>query len=251
MAVNTRAKLKDYVLRKLGYPVIEINVDDDQVEDRISDALQLFQKYHYDGTERLYLKHQITANNVTDQYIPVPNTIVQVCNIFPFGSSGGSTSSSSPNYIFNINYQIRLSDLYDFSGSISHYAAAKSYIETLNMVLTGTPGIRYREKNQKLYIDIEWGTDLKEGDFIIIECFGIIDPDTYGHVWDDEWLKAYATALVKYQWGSNTKKYINVNLPGGVQMTGQQLFDEAKEEVKELKAELRDSYEEPPGFFVG
>jgi len=244
---GTRAQLKDWCLRRLGFPVIEINVDDDQVEDRIDEALQYFQDFHFDGVERWYLKHQVSSTDITNEYIPITNdAVIGINRIFPVSSTNASVN------MFDLRYQLRLHELYDFtSTSYVNYVLTQQHIRTLDMLFAGENPIRFNRHNRKLYLDWNWTGDITAGEYIIIEGFIILDPDTYTNVYNDRMLKRYATALIKRQWGSNLKKFSGMSLPGGVNINGQQIYDEAVQEIKELEEEIRNTYEEPPQFLVG
>ena len=219
---STKATLKTYCLRALGYGVIDINVSDDQVDDRLDEALQYFAQYHYDGIERMYLKHKITQTEIdraktdasvtaTDKvdssitadwlegkgYIPIPDTIVSVVQVFPF-------DDSSTNNMFDIRYQMRLNDLYDFSStSIIHYQMTMQHIDYLSHLLTGEVPIRFNQHQNRLYLDMDWSNDVSADEYIIIECYRKLDPTTWTDIYDDIYLKRYATTLIKRQWGAN------------------------------------------------
>jgi hypothetical protein len=242
----SREQLKDWCLRQLGFPVIEINVDDDQVEDRIDEALQYFQDFHFDGVERWYLKHQITEQNKIDKYIPITDNIIGINRIFPVGSTNASVN------MFDLRYQLRLHELYDFtSTSYVNYVLTQQHIRTLDMLFSGETPVRFNRHTSKLYIDHNWISGVVVGEWIVIECFIIIDPSTYTKVYNDLMLKRLATAYIKKQWGNNMKKFGGMQLPGGITMNGQQIYNEAVDEIKELEDKIRDTYEEPPQFLVG
>jgi len=242
----SREQLKDWCLRQLGFPVIEINVDDDQVEDRIDEALQYFQDFHFDGVERWYLKHQVTAQNIADKYIPITDNIIGINRIFPVGSTNASVN------MFDLRYQLRLHELYDFtSTSYVNYTLTMQHIRTLDMLFSGETPIRFNRHSNKLYIDWDWNYDIQPGEWIVIEGFIILDPNTYTDVYNDRMLKKLATAYIKKQWGNNMKKFAGMQLPGGIQMNGQAIYEEAVAEIKEVEDLIRDTYEEPPQFLVG
>jgi len=243
---SSRQELKDWCLRQLGFPVIDINVDDDQVDDRIDDALSYFQQFHYDGVERWYLKHQITQENIDNQYIPVTDNIIGVTRIFPVGSTNASVN------MFDLRYQLRLHELYDFtSTSYVNYVLTMQHIRTLDMLFSGETPLRFNRHTDKLYIDWDWNYDIQPGEWIIIEGFIVVDPDTYKDIYNDRMLKKLATAYIKKQWGNNMKKFAGMQLPGGITMNGQQIYEEAVTEIKELEDLIRDTYEEPPQFCLG
>lgn len=242
----SREQMKDWCLRDLGFPVIEINVDDDQVDDRVEEAFSYFQQFHFDGVERWYLKHQITQTDIANEYISIPDSIIGVNRIFPIGSTNASVN------MFDLRYQLRLHELYDFtSTSYVNYVLTQQHIRTLDMLFSGETPIRFNRHTGKLYIDQNWISGVQAGEWIIIESFIIIDPNTYTKVYGDRMLLKYATALIKKQWGNNMKKFGGMQLPGGITMNGQAIFDEAVQEIKDLEALIRDTYEEPPQFLVG
>jgi len=242
----SREQMKDWCLRDLGFPVIEINVDDDQVDNRIDEAFSYFQQFHFDGVERWYLKHQVTSTDITNEYIPIPDSILGINRIFPIGSTNASVN------MFDLRYQLRLHELYDFtSTSYVNYVLTQQHIRTLDMLFSGETPIRFNRHTNKLYIDQNWISGIQAGEWIVIEGFIILDPNTYTKVYGDRMLLKYATALIKKQWGNNMKKFGGMQLPGGITMNGQTIFDEAVQEIKDLEALIRDTYEEPPQFLVG
>lgn len=249
---TSRSQLKDYCLRKLGFPVIDINVDDDQLEDRIDDALQKFRDYHYDGTEEIYLAHAVTAGDVSNNYITVADSIIGVSRVLPISSGSISSDSQQGFNIFDINYQIRLNDFYNLlSSSYTYYVIAREHLAMLDMIITGELPFKYNKKVNQIQIQMDWANRVAVGDYLAFEAVRIVDPDTYNKVFNDSWLKEYTTALFKEQWGSNLKKYGNFVLPGGMVINGQQIYDEAVVELKELDEKLRDVYESPPQMLVG
>lgn len=246
---NSRQELIDYALRNLGAPVIRINADEAQLDDRVDDAIQLFQEYHYDGTKRQYITHQVTSSDVTNKYIPVPDTIQYIKRLMPIRSRSGSSAS-----MFDIRYQIHLNDLFDlaYAGTISHYYQTKQYIDLLEQVIHGFDEFEWSRFEDRLYLpSVKWGTDIKAGDYLMIEAHVVVDPTTYTEFYNDRWLKKYVTALFKRQWGANIGKFENVQLPGGAILNGQQLYDQGDGEVKEIEEQLRNEFEAPLGFIVG
>ena len=242
----SREQLKDWCLRQLGHPVIEINVDDDQVDDRIDEAFQYFQDFHFDGVERWYLKHQITQENKDNGWIPITENIIGVTRIFSIGSTNASIN------MFDLRYQLRLHELYDFtSTSYVNYALTMQHIRTLDMLFSGEQPIRFNRHTDKLYIDMNWDSGLDVGEYVVIEGYIIVDPTAYSDVYNDRMLKRLATALIKKQWGNNMKKFNGMQLPGGITMNGQQIYEEADAEIKEIEELIRLTYEEPPQFLVG
>ena len=242
----SREQFKEYCLRELGKPVIEINVDDDQVDDRVDQALSYYWDYHFDGSEKAYYKHQITSQNITDKFITLPENIIGAVNIFPIGDPSLSASD-----IFNIRYQIALNDLYTLTSvSLVPYYMAMQHLATVSDVLVGRQPIRYSRHKNKLYIDMDW-TKLDVGQYIIVEAYEIVDPTVYSDVWKDRWLAQYTTQLIKRQWGTNLKKFVGMQLPGGVTFNGQQIYNEADEEIKRLEAEMISSYSMPVMDMIG
>ena len=271
MAVpTTKATFKSYCLRALGFGVIDINVSDDQADDRIDEALQYFAQYHYDGIEKMYLKYQITADDVTRAssnattsatdtvdssitatfsegkgFIPMPSSVVSVIQIFPF-------DDSATNNMFDIRYQLRLNDLYDFSStSIIHYQMTMQQLDFLSHILVGEKPVRFNQHQNRLYVDMDWANDVSVGDYLIIECYRKIDPATYTDIFDDIYLKRYATALIKRQWGANLSKFNGVAMLGGVTMNGETIYSQAIDEINKLEEQIQLSFETPIDYMVG
>jgi len=245
-SVTSRQGLKDYCLRRLGSPVIEINVDDDQVEDRLDDAFQFYREYHYDAVEKVYLKHQITANNISDQYIEVSDAVVGVERVFPFMNKSTGTN------IFDIKYQILINDLYSLmSTDLIYYTEVRQELELINQLLVGQKPIRFNRHMNRLFIDMDWAADVVPGTYVIVECWRILDPDVFTDVYNDMFLKRYATALIKRQWGDNMKKFSGVQLPGGVTLNGEIVYQEAVEEIRQIETEIQSRFELPVDMFVG
>lgn len=248
----SRSQLKDYCLRKLGFPVIDINVDDDQLEDRIDDALQKFRDYHYDGTEEIYLAHQVTAGDISNTYITVADSIVGVSSILPINSGTIASNSSAGFNIFDINYQIRLNDFYNLlSSSYTYYVIAREHLAMLDMIVTGELPFTYNKKVNQIDIQMDWTGRIAVGDFLVFKATRIVDPTTYSKVYNDSWLKSYTTALFKMQWGNNLSKYTNYTLPGGLVVNGEKIYTDAIAEVELLHTKLREEYELPPQMLVG
>lgn len=249
---SSRTELKNYCLRKLGFPVIDINVDEDQLEDRIDDALQKFRDYHYDGTTRSWLAHKLTASDISNKYIQLPDSIIGVSKVFPYTGSTQSSTSSAGFNIFDINYQLRLNDFYNLtSSSYTYYVIAREHLSMLDMIITGEYPYTYNKKTNRLNLQIQMNNRFVAGNFMVFECFRIVDPDSYGKVFDDPWIKEYTAQLFKRQWGENLKKYDNYVLPGGLTINGQKIWDEAMIEIEKLEEKLRDTFEEPTPFLVG
>jgi hypothetical protein len=245
-ATSSRQQFKDYILRRLGAPVIDINVDDEQVEDRIDDALLKFRDYHYDGTEHVYLPYQVTAEDRVNKYVTLPEGIIGVTRIFDINDSYNAMN------LFNIRYQLHLNELFNISSvSVTPYVVAMRHIEFLEEVFVGKKPIRFNRHMDKLHIDMKWDEDVQVGQYIIIDCYRTVDPDVYTDVWNDPWLKQYATALVKRQWGENLKKFEGMNLPGGLTFNGQKIWDEAREEIEKLDNEVINSYSLPVTDMIG
>jgi hypothetical protein len=268
MAVpSTKATFKEYCLRALGKPVIDINVDDDQVDDRIDEAVQYFAQYHVDGVERMYLKYKVTADDITrmttnasesvtsnsitttyeraDNFIVVPSSVISVVNVF-------SLSDRANLNMFDVRYQLRLNDLYDFSStSIVHYEMTMRHLDFLDHILVGEKPMRFNQLSNRLFVDMDWGVDITAGEYLIFEVFRKLDPDTFTDIYDDIYLKRYATALIKKQWGQNLSKFSGTAMLGGVTLNGPELFSTAIAEQQKLEEEIRSNYEEPPHMQQG
>ena len=315
MAVSSRTGLKEYALRALGAPVLEINVDDDQLEDRLDEALEYFSLYHYEGVERIYLKHQITPstleitgtnaasfakgstitgstsgatalvqtnedNNIIrirdvtgtfqdgetvtgdatatlaasdaytlgdteNKWVSIPDSVYGVTRVIPF------TQGSSSKGLFDLQYQLRLNDLYDLtSTSLIYYKSVMSHIALLDLELNGFPQYRFNRLTNQLHIDVNWETDLVVDDYIVVEAYRALDPTTWTKVYNEPWLKHYVTALFKKQWGTNLKKFGGIQLPGGVTLDGNSLHDEAVNEINSLEDDLQNK-SAPLDFFLG
>lgn len=249
MFPTSRTEFTDRCLRALGFPVIEINVDEDQVGDRVDDALLKYWEYHYDGTEKLYMRYQVTASDMANNAIPLNDLITGVTRILPLHGAGGLNSGIS---MFDVRYQYMLNNLPNFTSlSYVDYEITMMHLEQLNFFFNGIPGIRFNKVQSVLYLDIDWKIDIKAGDWIIIDCFRILDPDVYNEIWKDNWIFSYATALIKRQWGANMKKFVGVALPGGLALDGKTIFDEAVAEIEKLEYDLRETYSEPAMFRMG
>jgi hypothetical protein len=313
---TTRSTFKTYCLRELGFPVIDINVDDDQLEDRIDEALQFFQDYHFDGVEKIYMKHRITTDDIARKWIYVPDAVIGVVNVFPFDDSNSSIN------MFDLRYQLRLHDLYDFT-SVSYvpYTITMQHIATLNLLFSGKPQYRFNRHLNKLFLDIDWNNSIKETDWVVVECYRKLDPDTFAasgtanvanasvvvtgtgtnfyndffigdditvgnqtqtitqinspaslnvysaftstatgqtisksgisDVWNDRFLKRYTIALIKKQWGNNLKKFAGIQMPGGVMLNGQAIYDEAVVEIQKIEEDIQSLNVLPPDILVG
>ena len=305
---NTRASFKEYCLRSLGKPVIDINVDEDQVEDRIDEAVQYFSQYHTDGVERMYLKYKVTAedkvrlrknkefnvvepgtyadnieledatntnlggdepsegdlikedgspihledSNIVEttyeenqNYLVIPDAVLSVINIFPLSDRANLN-------MFDVRYQLRLNDLYDFSStSIVHFEMTMKHLDFLDHILVGEKPIRFNTISNRLYIDMDWQEDIDADEYLIIECYRQIDPTQHTRMFDDMYLKRYATALIKRQWGQNLSKFNGTAMLGGVTLNGPELFSTAIQEQQKLEEEIRSNWEEPPHIMLG
>lgn len=241
-----KEELKDFCLRQLGYPVIQINVDDVQVEDAVELAFEYWNEFHFNGTERTYVKHQITQTDIDNQYISVNDNLIGAIRVFPVGGSALAMN------MFDLRYQLRLNDLWDLSStSYVNYSLTMQHIATLNLIFTGQQPIRFNRITNKLYIDWDWKNDIQAGEYIIVEGIIVTDPDTYTRVWNDRMLKKLTTAYIKKQWGQNMSKFDKMQLPGGITMRGVDIFNEAVADIKDVEQEIRSTYEAPPGFLVG
>ena len=259
---TSRETLKEHCLRALGKPVIDINVDPDQCDDRIDDALQYFAEFHMDGVERLYFKHQLTeahitraktdaSSSITDAvdnsggsytwkeqkiWIPLPTSVVSVLRILPL-----TGKPEAP--MFDINYQMRLNDLYDFtSTSMINYQMLHNHLDLIDHLITGEIPIRFNVHQNRIYLDMKWGNDIPADQYFIIECYRKLDPTTYTDIYNDQFLKKYATALIKKQWGANLIKFNGVQMLGGVQLNGEIIYQQADEEIKLLEEQLMNGY---------
>tara|TARA_Y200000002_G_scaffold343956_1_gene316812 strand:+ start:1391 stop:2248 length:858 start_codon:yes stop_codon:yes gene_type:complete len=281
---STRQDLIDYSLRKLGAPVLEINLDDDQIDDMVDDALQYFNERHFDGVEEMFLKHEftqdeidrgkatsnstssITAGIVTttgtstsisgygtttssfvenSNFIQVPDSVIGVEKIFKFDSSSISGG------MFSIKYQLFLNDLYYFNSvELLQYSMVKSYLEDIDFLLTPERQIRFNKKQNRLYLDLDWNS-IKEGDFIVIDCLRILDPNDFTKVYNDMFLKMYLTALMKRQWGQNLIKFRGVKLPGGLELNGREIYEDGQRDLEFALTKLKEEYELPPLDFIG
>lgn len=251
MAVpNSRDTLIDYAKRRLGDPVLEINVDEDQYEDRVDEALQYWQEYHSDATVRTYLKHQVTGTDITNGYIPVPSNVLTVTRLFPISSSFNSSFN-----FFDIKYQMMLNDIADlqnFAGDLAYYEQMQQYLSLLDMKLNGTPQVQWSRHQDRLHVFGDFADkDVKAGEYIVAEVYTLIDPDSHTSIYNDLWLKEYTTALIKQQWGMNLIKFEGVQLPGGVTFNGRQLYDDATQEIEKLRESIRLEWEMPADFFIG
>jgi hypothetical protein len=243
--VTTRDQFKEYCLRKLGKPVIEINVDEDQVEDRVTEALSYYWDYHFDGAEKVFYKYMVTKQDINNKYITMPDNIIGVVNLFEIGQA------LNTNNLFNIRYQIALNDLYTLTSvSMVPYYMALSHIQFLEQMLVGKQPLRYNRIVNKCYIDMDW-TIVNEGSYILLEAYQVVDPDQYVRGYSERWLQNYATILIKEQWGTNLKKFGNMQLPGGITFNGQQIYEEARAERQQMEQEMISSFSLPITDMIG
>jgi hypothetical protein len=275
---STRQELIDYCKRKLGAPVLEINVADEQIEDLVDDAVQFFQERHFDGVYPTFLKYKITQDDIdrgraqpdssvgittitinhnvglTTQfnfyeggnYLQVPPSVIGIQKIFHFDGSNTIT-----NNMFSVKYQLFLNDIYYWgSTELLTYAMVKTYLEDIDFLLTTQKQIRFNKRQDRLYLDIDWGS-VSVGDYLIIDCYRSLDPNDYSKVWNDSFLKMYLTALIKKQWGQNLIKFQGVKLPGGIELNGRQIYDDAQKEIDDIMEKMSNSYELPPLDMIG
>jgi hypothetical protein len=243
---TTKAEFKEYCLRKLGKPVIEINVDDDQVDDRVDEALRYWYDYHFDGSERVYYKHAITPTDVVNKYITLPENIIGAVSIFSMGDP-----SIRSDDLFNIRYQIALNDLYTLTNvSLVPYYMVMEHLSLMTELLVGKQPIRYSRHKDRLYVDMDWNT-VAIGEFLLVEAYEVVDPEVYTDAYNDRWLQNYATTLIKEQWGSNLTKFTGMTLPGGVQFNGEKIYDDAVAERRKLEDEMISSYSLPVLDMIG
>ena len=247
---TSRQELIDYCLRRLGDPVIEINVDVDQLEDRVDEALQYWQEFHSEATFRTYVSHLIGDSDVSREYIEVPTDTLFVTRVFAI-SSAFNTSFN----FFDIKYQMMLNDIADlqnFAGDLAYYEQLQQYLSLLDMKLNGAPQITYVRNQNRLYIHGDFADeDIKSGEYIVYEAHKLVDPATFSKVYNDMWLKEYVTALIKQQWGQNLIKFEGMQLPGGVTLNGRQIYDDASNDIEKLRERIRLEHELPVNMMVG
>jgi len=243
---TTRATLQDYCLRNLGAPVIEINVDEDQLEDRTDEALQFYQEYHSDGVIREYLKHELTATDITNNYITVADSVTNVVRMLKITGTTGSS-------LFDMGYHMRLNDIFMLQGlgaQTQEYIQSQQKLSLIDHRLNSEEHIRFSRHMNRVHMDEGYG-DLKAGEFIVLEVMSIIDPGTYADVFNDLYLKKYLTALIKRQWGANLMKFQDFQLPGGITLNGRQIYEDAIEEIQGLEEECRLIWAMPDNFLMG
>jgi CheY-like chemotaxis protein len=249
--IASRQGLVDYCLRRLGEPVVEVNVDEDQLEDKIDDAIQLYQEFHSDATTRTYYEHQLTQTDLDNKYITIPNSILYVTKMMPI-----STGLINSTNMFSFNYQLAMSDMgmqgMAGAGGLAHYEQMQQYLALIDMKINGLPLVQFSRRQNRLYLwsDIEDG-QIVAGDHVAIECYETVDPSLYTSVYNDMFIKDYTTALIKEQWGQNMSKFEGMQLPGGVTINGSRYIEEGREEQERLRERMRLEQEVPPDFFVG
>lgn len=242
---TTRAEFKEYCLRRLGKPVINIDVDDTQVDDCVDEALSYWQDYHYDGSNKVYIKHQVTQNDINNKYLPTTSDVSGVIGIFPVGGSFSSVG------MFDVRYQFALNEMANLSTfSLVDYYMSVQNIKFMEELLVGRQPVRFNRHENKLYIDMNW-SKIEVGQYIIIEANVATDPTTNSDVWSDRWLQNYAIALIKYQWGSNLTKFVNYTLPGNIQFNGEKILEDAKEEKRHLEERMQWDSMDPPEDMIG
>lgn len=247
---TSRETLIQYCLRALGEPVLEVNIDDDQIEDRIDEALQFYQEYHSDAVKRVFVKHQITSDDITNKYITLPESLISIFRVFPISSASmGGTD------MFSLKYQMHMNDLYSLrkGGGLLEYEMTKQYMNTIDMVINGmSQQITFTRHMNRLSIEVNWEeTGLVEGIFIILEGYQVLDPNAYPDVYNDMMLKKHSIALLKKQWGQNLVKFEGMQLPGGVTISGRALYEDAMNDIQKIEEEYDTRYSLPPDFFVG
>ena len=286
---TTRQEFTDYVLRQLGAPVLEVNVADEQVQDLIDDAIQYFNERHFDGVTQVYLKYQVTQEDINrgrarppgapqnqngtvgmastsatasivgtattftyyqnSNYIQLPPSIIGVNKAFQFGGGMGQG-------MFNVRYQMMLNDFIGLNGwgasgyDLTSYSMTMSYLETVNFILNTHKQIRFNQRTDRLYLDIDW-SELQVGEFLVIDCWAANDPNEYSRIWNDSFLKPYVTALVKKQWGQNLIKFQGVKLPGGIEFNGRQIYEDGQADLDKIQEKMMSTYELPPLDFIG
>lgn len=246
-SVTSRQGLIDYCLRRLGQPVVEINLDEDQIDERVDDALEFFQEYHFDGVEKVFLKHQITQDDINNEYIPMLDPVISVVRVLPIPSFDSFQSG-----FFNEEYQLRLNDLDNFTGSsLIQWSMTLQNFSLIEELFSITPTMMFNRKQNRVYLEADWSTKFKLNDMLVIEAYRALDPATFPEVWNDMFMKKYTTALLKRQWGENLKKFQGVVLPGGITLDGKTIYDEAVEEIRQIEEEVSLKYELPADGYVG
>lgn len=244
---TNREEFISWCLRKLGAPVINIDVAQEQVEDRVDEALSFYWDYHFDGSDKIYYKHQVTEADIKNKYIRLPENIIGAVSVFP----PNGQSVSGPADMFNITYQIMLNDIWTMtSESLVPYYMTREKLATMQEILVGQVPIRYNRHRNLLHLDMNW-SKVRPGQFLLVEAYEIVDPEVFEDVWKDRWLQNYATALIKVQWGSNLTKFIGQQLVGGVQFNGERILDDGVRERDDLEDKMKTDYSLPPLDMVG
>lgn len=266
--VTSRVELIEYCLRRLGFPVIEINVDDDQIQDRIDDTFAFYQDYHFDGTERQFLSIQVTQDHIDSGYIDVPDDMIFVSRALPFARMANKFYPfNDPSASLNFNHLFGFgttggygaqSSTGDHTGrtndlTMTSYWLNMQYFEQMSSMFgAGEIPIRFNRHTNRVYLDTDWNDHgISVDDYLVLEGYRVVDPEVHVDVYNDRWVKRYATAQIKKQWGANLIKYSGIALPGGVTLDGDKLFTEASDEIEKLEDEMQDKYEEPPMPFMG
>jgi hypothetical protein len=243
---DTRQEFVEYVLRKIGAPVIQINVAEDQVEDRVDEAVSFWRDYHYNGSQLVYLKHQLTEDDVENGWIDMPKNILGISKVFDLSSSISSGSG-----IFNVQYQFVLTNIQDITSyNLQHYYMTMQNLEFMQEILVGRPLIRYNRHVNRLHIDTSAG-NLVAGEYVVVEAYDVIDPNTYTDVWSDRWLQNYAAVLIREQWGLNLTKFSNMQLVGGVSFNGEQILQEARDERQRMEEDAIGNLQPLTYNFIG
>lgn len=243
MAVTSKQGLIDYALRNLGFPLIPINVAEEQIEDRVEEALEYFREYHYDGIEKVYLKHQLTQDNIDTKEIKLNDSLVYgVTRVLKYvGSKNGDAQ-------FSLDYQIRLEDIANLvDADLINYEMTQQHLSLLNYILVGEHPFRFNRILNVIHLDQQTKRNFQVGDYIIVECYRVLDPESVEEVWGNEWLKQFTTALIKRQWATNVKFFGGMQLPGGITIDGDSMYQESISEIQELKDKLEST--SAPLFF--
>jgi hypothetical protein len=245
--IDSKQALADFALRQLGAPVIDIEVDDEQLSDCIDLAIQFYQQEHYEGIERDYVKLVVTADDITNKYFSMPDPIFSVVRVVNTRNMFNGVDS-----LFNVEYQIMASEMHRITqgGGLNYYVSNMSYLADLDFVLRTEKSIRFNSRMNKVFVDVDWERTYKVGDSVVFEVYRAVDPEVYGEVYNDLWLKRYATQLIKRQWGQNLSKYTGMSLPGGITYNGRAILDDAVDEITKLEAECR-AAGTPMGFYIG
>ena len=247
--VNSRQSLKEYCFRKLGSPVVQINVDDDQVEDRIDDALGMFKEYHSDSIVRNFKGYQLTQNDITRKKIPMPESVLSVIKVFPVTNTGQASN-------LNLSFTAAMSDILDGlrtaqgGGGIFRYFLVEQHLSLIQQFFARESGLRFNKYQGFIELDTDW-SKFNVGDYILVEVWDAVDMDMYDRIWSDWWLESYTTALIKQQWGMNMIKYDGVQLPSGITLNGRAIFDDATREIADLEEKLQNTWQLPIDFFLG